>query len=160
VRGTPERLPLVGLGFGAKQENRRADSGLPEGIGPDPTCAKFFNDRVGEAAESVGLCLKVLPLLVDVSNDDVSPVDIGTNAASQLHIIEMDNGHSTLTFKRRKAFRGPVYDHLRRDGRDVQKSTGCLGSFGVIAIIPSERQQRKGGLASDKNLNRLFRFDI
>jgi len=90
VRGTPERLPLVGLGFGAKQENRRADSGLPEGIGPDPTCAKFFNDRVGEAAESVGLCLKVLPLLVDVSNDDVSPVDIGTNAASQLHIIEMD----------------------------------------------------------------------
>ena len=31
-------------------------------------------------------------------NDDVSPIDIGTDAASQLHIIEMDNGHSTLAF--------------------------------------------------------------
>jgi hypothetical protein len=30
-------------------------------------------------------------------NDGVSPVDIGTDAASQLHIIEMDNAHSTLT---------------------------------------------------------------
>jgi hypothetical protein len=146
VRGTPERLPLVGLGFGAKQENRRADSGLPEGIGPDPTCAKFFNDRVGEAAESVGLCLKVLPLLVDVSNDYVSPVDIGTNAASQLHIIEMDNGHSTLAFKRRKAFRGPVYDHLGCDGRYVQKSTGCLGSFGLSRS--SHISDNKGKLAS------------
>ena len=69
--------------------------------------------------------------LVDMPNDDVSPVDIGTDAASQLHIIEMDNGHSKLGFKPRKAFRGPVYDHLGCDGRYVQKSTGCLGSFGV-----------------------------
>jgi hypothetical protein len=81
--------------------------------------------------------------LVDMPNDDVSPVDIGTDAAPQLHIIEMDNGHSTLAFKRRKAFRGSVYDHLGCDGGHVQKSTGCLGSLGVIAIIPSERQQRK-----------------
>jgi hypothetical protein len=98
---------------------------------------------VGEAAELCKTFVPILPPLVDMPNDDVSPVDIGTDAASQLHIIEMDNGHSTLTFKRRKAFRGPVYDHLRRDGRDVQKSTGCLGSFGVIAIIPSERQQER-----------------
>ena len=27
------------------------------------------------------------------TGDDVSPVDIGTDAAPQLHIIEMDNGH-------------------------------------------------------------------
>ena len=51
-------------------------------------------------------------------------------------------------------------DHLGCDGRHVQKSTGCLGGFGVIAIIPSERQQRKAGLASDQKLNRIFRFDI
>jgi hypothetical protein len=43
-----------------------------------------------------------------VPNDDVSPVDIGADAASQLHTIEMDNGHSMLVFERRKAFRGPV----------------------------------------------------
>ena len=59
--------------------------------------------------------------LVDMPNDDVSPVDIGTDPASQLHIIEMDNGHSTLALKRRKTFRGPIYDHLRCDGRYVQK---------------------------------------
>jgi hypothetical protein len=87
------------------------------------------------------MIFKLLPPLIDMPNDDVSPVDIGTDAAPQLHIIEMDNGHSTLAFKRRKAFRGPVYDHLGRDGRYVQKSTGCLSSFGVIAIIPSERQR-------------------
>ena len=84
--------------------------------------------------------------LVDMPNDDVSPVDIGTDAASQLHIIEMDNGHSTLAFKRRKAFRGPVYDHLGCDGRYVQKSTGCLGSFGLSRS--SHISDNKGKLAS------------
>jgi hypothetical protein len=79
-------------------------------------------------------------------NDDVSPVDIGTDAASQLHIIEMDNAHSTLTFKRRKTFRGSVYDHFGCDGRYVQKSTGCLGSFGVIAI--THLSDNKGKLVS------------
>ena len=59
----------------------------------------------------------------------------------------MDNGHSTLTFKRRKAFRGLVYDHLRRDGRDVQKSTGCLGSYGAVirgAARPVHSSLHKG----------------
>jgi hypothetical protein len=55
-----------------------------------------------EAAE---VCLKVIPPLINMPNDDVSPIDIGTDAAPQLHIIEMDNDHSTLAFKRRKAFR-------------------------------------------------------
>jgi hypothetical protein len=93
-------------------------------------------------------------------NNDVSPVDIGTDAASQLRIIETDNAHSTLALKRRKAFRSSVHDHLGCDGRFTQESTGCLGSFGVIAVIPFERQQRKGGLASDEKFNRLFCFDI
>ena len=113
--------------------------------------------QMGSRAQCVR---NVLPPLVDMPNDDVSPVDVGTDPASQRHIIEMDNGHSKLAFKRRKAFRGPVYDHLGCDGRYVQKSIDCLGSLGVIAIIPSERQQRKAGLASDEKLNRLFRVDI
>jgi hypothetical protein len=78
--------------------------------------------------------------LVDMPNDDVSPVDIGTDATSQLHIIEMDNGHSTLALKRQKAFRGFIYDHLGCDGWYVQKITGRLRSLGVIAIVPSEGQ--------------------
>ena len=72
-------------------------------------------------------------------NDDVSPVDIGANAASQLHIIEMDNGHSTLTFKRRKAFSGPVNDHLRR----------VLAVSAVLALSRSSHlSDNKGKLAS------------
>jgi hypothetical protein len=110
-----------------------------------------------EAAE---VCLKLHPRLIDMPNDNVSPVDIGTDAASQLHIIEMDNAHSPLVFKRRKAFGGSIYDHLGRDRRYIQKSTGCLGGFGFIAIVPSERQQGKAGLASNKKLNQLFRLDI
>jgi hypothetical protein len=79
-------------------------------------------------------------------NDDVSPVDIGANAASQLHIIEMNNGHSTLTFKRRKAFSGPVYDHLRCDGRYIQK---VLAVSAALALWRSSHlSDNKGKLAS------------
>ena len=53
---------------------------------------------MGEAAELCKTFVPILPPLVDMPNDDVSPVDIGTDAASQLHIIEMDNAHSTLAF--------------------------------------------------------------
>ena len=101
---------------------------------------------MGEATKSVRFLSQVLPPLVDMPNDDVSPLDIGTDPASQLHIIELDNGHSTLAFKRRKAFRGPVYDHLGCDGRYVQKSTGCLGSFGLSRS--SHISDNKGKLAS------------
>ena len=34
--------------------------------------------------------------LVYMSNDDPAPVDIGADAASQLHIVEKDYGHAVL----------------------------------------------------------------
>jgi hypothetical protein len=35
-------------------------------------------------------------LLVDMPNDDAAPVNVGANAASQLHIVEKDYGHALL----------------------------------------------------------------
>jgi hypothetical protein len=37
-------------------------------------------------------------LLVDMPNDDAAPVNVGANAASQLHIVEKDYGHALLAF--------------------------------------------------------------
>ena len=36
------------------------------------------------------------PLLVDMPNDDAAPVNVGADAASQLHIVEKDYGHALL----------------------------------------------------------------
>ena len=35
-------------------------------------------------------------LLVDMPNDDAAPVNVGADAASQLHIVEKDYGHALL----------------------------------------------------------------
>ena len=36
------------------------------------------------------------PLLVDMPNDDAAPVNVGADAASQLHIVEKDHCHALL----------------------------------------------------------------
>jgi hypothetical protein len=36
------------------------------------------------------------PRLVDMPNDDAAPVNVGADAASQLHIVEKDYGHALL----------------------------------------------------------------
>jgi hypothetical protein len=36
------------------------------------------------------------PLLVDMPNNDAAPVNVGADAASQLHIVEKDHCHALL----------------------------------------------------------------
>src|SRR6478736_10165476 len=52
-----------------------------------------------------------------------------------------------------------IGNHSGCHGWNVQKSTRELSSFGIITVIPSDRQQRKAVLAGEEQLYCLNRFD-
>jgi hypothetical protein len=62
--------------------------------------------------------------------------NIGADATSQNQMTEINFGHCLLTFKRRKALCRFVNDRLSRHRRNLQKNTGRLGGFRIVAITP------------------------
>ena len=77
---------------GAKVGDARA-AARSQGIAEPNGVARGHPEARGQIATGP---LGTNPLLVDMPNDDAAPVNVGADAASQLHIVEKDYGHALL----------------------------------------------------------------
>jgi hypothetical protein len=71
-----------------------------------------------------------------MTENDTAFFNVRADTTPQYQIIEINFDHCLLTSKRRKALCRFVNDRLSRHRRNLQKNTGRLGGFRIVAITP------------------------
>ena len=77
--------------------------------------------------------------LVYITENDMASFNVGADATSQYQMIEINFGHCLLTSKRRKALCRFVNNRLSRHRRNLQKDTGRLGGFRIVAVFAFDK---------------------